>query len=337
MLALGSLLAACTLAPPVEVPVAQAPSAASPAAAATATPTPAPSPAATAVPASPAPSATPYQWQPTGVEPVRDQPDYQEAAFGLTIQDTQYAVTGDAGSGYTAQASMVVKVAGRPTTTITFEEFDGPDTGEPSDQDDHVTITDTTTGDTRTFGADQGLVNLWVGTDPGSLVAYRVQQESDSRPRFSFYDFGLYVQFLGGGMYLVNGYPCPMPLTDAAMAAAHSPQLNEASLASLSALYAVLRDRPFNDDSVGLESFYRVRQGLTPAGTRVVMPPRVRDYKKGSGFGRYGVMSASETAQNPAAALLRAVIDLRMRDDFDPMGEYEAMACEPLVDEPRPL
>lgn len=332
VLALGSILAACTLVPPVEVPAPQAPSDASPSAIA-ATPTPAPSDAASALPASPAaPSATPYQWQPSGVEPVENVVQYEDRALGLTIRDASYNLTGSADTGFTARARMAVSLPGQPATTVTFEEFDRPDTGSPGDEDDSVSITDTRTGDTRTFGADQGLVNLWVGSQPPRLMPlYRVQQEGGGGPLllpFSFNDSWLKVQFLGGGMVEVNFYACPMTLEEAAMAAAHSPQLKDASVASLATLYTMLRERRVEDTSFGLTSFYRALEGKSPTGTRFIPPPNFSK-KTGSKLGRYRTMSEAEVAYNPAAALIEAVLALRMSGNFDPEGGFEAVNCEP--------
>lgn len=337
LLTLSSLLAACTLAPVTDVPVAPTAPQGTPVAAATATPAPVASDAATPAPTG-APSATPApvasaEWKPSGVEPI--EMDYEEPASGLSIYNMQYELTGSAEAGYRSKASMSVQLAGQPRAQVTFDEFDGPDTGSLDDQDDQVTVTDVTNGSTQTFGADQGLVNLWVGQAPPK-VAYRVQQMFFPVRGFEFDDETLEVQFLGGGMYRINRYPCEMTLTDAAMACAYSPQLKDTSIAGLSALYAVLRERPFNEDSLGLEAFYRVRHGLPATGTRVPSPVWVKDVKKGSGFGRYQVMSETEQAQNPAAALLKAVIDLRESEHFDPEGGFEAVSCEELW-EPEPV
>lgn len=333
LLTISSLLAACTFVPVTEVPVATTSPQGTPVAAATATPAPVASDAAMPAPTD-APSATPApiastEWKPSGVEPI--EMDYEESASGLSIYNMQYELTGSAEAGYRSKASLSVLLEGQPRAQVTIDEFDGPDTGSPDDQDDYVTITDVTNGSTQTYGADQGLVNFWVGEAPAP-AGYRVQQF-----RGEFFGESLSVQFLGGGMYKINDYPCTMPLEDAAMACAHSPQLKDASTAGMSALYAVLRERPFNEDALGLEAFYRVRHGLPAVGTRYPRPVSfTKDVKKGSSFGRYHVMSEAEQAQNPAAALLKAVIDLRRSEHFDPEGGFEPVFCDELW-EPEPV
>jgi hypothetical protein len=295
---------------PVATPVAEAP-----VAAAAVTPTPAATTGAAVAAPSPSPELTPSPSPTPRRRSSRNrapQPIYQEAELGgLSVGNFTYAPGTTLDGVIQGTATMAITVDGR-ATTVQFEETDHP---IQSPAFDTVRVTE---GDnTRTFGADQEFGVFWIQA-PTPLV-YRLQGlEGGEEPELDLLEDALVVRPLPEGAYeigrgLMGEHFIARTLLDAAEECLASREFEEASLAGLSALYAVIREggSTYSTESP-LAAFRTLSLGQPLAGSRFPMPPSIKKDGGRSQILRYQVLQAESEALNPAAALLKEIIRLRL-------------------------
>lgn len=212
-------------------------------------------------------------------------------------------------------ATVTVQVDAAPPTTVTLEEYDLPDNDQGDKTFDTVTVKEPASTNVRTYGADQGFTSFWVSTKEAGAGGYKVlQAEGESLA-------GLWIRWISGETYYIsNRADQDTFVAYSAEAAAQElmrtvngqpvwPQIHGASLAGMSGLYSVLREKPAGAPSMGVQALFRVGHGLPVEGTRFLPPPNI-DKKTGGKLGRYTLL-AEDAPTNPAALLLREIIAVR--------------------------
>lgn len=314
---LSAMLVACAAPSVIPTGPVTTPAPEAPVAAAAVTPTPAAATGAASAAPSPSPEATPSPSPTPRRRSSRNrtpQPIYQQADLGgLSVGSFNYAPGTTVDGVIQGTATMAIRVDGR-STTVQFEETDHP---IQSPAFDTVRVTE---GDnTRTFGADQEFATFWVHA-PLPLV-YRLQElEGGLELESDVPADALVIRPLPEGRYeigrgLMGEHYIAPNLQDAAEECLAWREFEEASMAGLAALYAVIREggSTYSTESP-LAAFRTLSLGRPLAGSRFPMPPSIKKDGGRTQILRYQVLQAESEALNPAAALLQEIIRLRLED-----------------------
>jgi hypothetical protein len=287
--------------PPAGQPTTQAPQASgaqgTPASQATARPSP-----------SPTPTPSPYLT-------VVPSPELRDDRLKVAASFLEYTPLPAPANVVRGSATLSVQVDAAAPTSVTLEEYDLPDNDQGDKTFDTVTVKEAASTNVRTYGADQGFTSFWVSTKEAGAGGYQVlQAEGESLA-------GLWIRWISGETYYIsNRADRDTFVAYSAEAAAREllrtengqpvwPQIHGASLAGMTGLYSVLREKPAGSPSMGVQALFRVGRGLPVAGTRFLPPPNI-DKKTGGKLGKYALL-AEDTPANPAALLLREIIAVR--------------------------
>lgn len=257
------------------------------------------------------PAATPRPTPTVSVAPYVTaiaSPMVKVDALSFAAGNITYTAATQENNVFRGKAALTVQVDAQPPVTLEVEEFDAPDNDQGDKTFDTLTFKDPTTNNVRTFGADQGFVSFWVSDKAAGAGGYKVLQAEGNATA------GLWVRWVSGEtFYISNRADTDTFIAYSVEAAAKEllrmqngqpvwPQIHGASIASLSGLFATMREKPAGAPPA---------LSLRTIATRYPAKPDIKEIVKGSGFGRYELLAEEETTLHPAMALLREIIAQR--------------------------